>query len=1006
MFSRPKYKDAFDINEELWDDANPLAICIGFNPWKRDYFREYFPDLNMVFIRGKMPTAKVLRTLKNIKEDYSVYIWSYKDANNIYKYLKKKNIPIQRIEDGFIRSIGLGSNKTKPLSLVIDNDSLYFNSQVESKLEQLIKKKSNVYSNEELERSKKLIDLITQHKISKYNFINDNSSELDELIDNDKKTILVIGQVEEDMSIKMGYDGEINNLELLKLAKQENNNSTILYKPHPDILTGNRKNLTSLEEYEGICTIVPQETNLHSLIKLSDHIYTITSLSGFEALLYKKKVTCLGSPFYAHWGLTDDRQTTPIPRKNIKLTLEELVFSALIDYPQYLYGSPEETIKNILSRKAMRPYSFKNNFSFYTLDANQEDAKSVLKKFKNKKIALITSNSNISQLYLGLNHDAFVDVYTSTLNIENIIRDKNIVNPEKNKFLVKAFMEPLSVLENDTIELAQKISNNYFNILKKITSSTFEQDESKVFSTIIADDLEDKIFNDCALYLSLEKIAIEYDYIVYNHNYTTPSPHLKLFKSPIFEDKVYIPISNSSNQANRIIKAIKSNTLPPILHNTTIITDNVVLSFRKTWDSAKYDYSLIEKERDKTLVLCANITDKNYAYYPSAQEIFKLAKEQNLNLRFIPAIYVNNARYNAYKQIMLEDTGLKINTEVFPSFIKDILDANKKLGHKINNKVSPKILQLLESKLLQELPDELYLLILPSVTKCIDEFAQHSAMYFRMKQYMQNSKIFVSTMERSVISRLATLAATNLDIETIGIQPQVISTSKRYRVPLVKKMLVIDPLQEENYMNLGYPKNQMTKIGSANLRKHLKLIETANKLENANNTKKNILFIMQHSMPNIMYKCIEALKEIDQSFHIFLKPHPFQEKPVLNAVQLKISTNNNITLLDKDAETYQYIKNSNIVTGLFSSAIYEAILASKDVVVLKLDQLDPSIDFSRFNTCMQVFNTDELKSAIDSFIVGDDQATKIRNTQKKYITNNSYIYSVDKLVKQIEQKEK
>ena len=60
----------------------------------------------------------------------------------------------------------------------------------------------------------------------------------------------------------------------------------------------------------------------------------MTSLLGFEALLRGVKVTCLGAPFYAGWGLT--RDLGPVPeRRRARPTLAGLVHAALIDYPRY-----------------------------------------------------------------------------------------------------------------------------------------------------------------------------------------------------------------------------------------------------------------------------------------------------------------------------------------------------------------------------------------------------------------------------------------------------------------------------------------------------------------------------------------------------------------------------------------------------------------------------------------------------------------------------------------------
>jgi capsular polysaccharide export protein len=59
----------------------------------------------------------------------------------------------------------------------------------------------------------------------------------------------------------------------------------------------------------------------------------MTSLMGFEALVRGVPVTCLGTPFYAGWGLTRDLGGVPDWRG--KASLERLVHAALVEYPRY-----------------------------------------------------------------------------------------------------------------------------------------------------------------------------------------------------------------------------------------------------------------------------------------------------------------------------------------------------------------------------------------------------------------------------------------------------------------------------------------------------------------------------------------------------------------------------------------------------------------------------------------------------------------------------------------------
>ena len=57
-------------------------------------------------------------------------------------------------------------------------------------------------------------------------------------------------------------------------------------------------------------------------------------LDAFEALLRGLKVVCWGAPFYAGWGLTEDR--VALPRRQARPDLDTLVAGALIAYPRYV----------------------------------------------------------------------------------------------------------------------------------------------------------------------------------------------------------------------------------------------------------------------------------------------------------------------------------------------------------------------------------------------------------------------------------------------------------------------------------------------------------------------------------------------------------------------------------------------------------------------------------------------------------------------------------------------
>ena len=60
-------------------------------------------------------------------------------------------------------------------------------------------------------------------------------------------------------------------------------------------------------------------------------------MGGFEALIRGLKVVTYGVPFYAGWGLTEDKLKNHywFKRRTRTLSLQELVYIALINYPSY-----------------------------------------------------------------------------------------------------------------------------------------------------------------------------------------------------------------------------------------------------------------------------------------------------------------------------------------------------------------------------------------------------------------------------------------------------------------------------------------------------------------------------------------------------------------------------------------------------------------------------------------------------------------------------------------------
>jgi glycosyltransferase involved in cell wall biosynthesis len=251
------------------------------------------------------------------------------------------------VEDGFIRSIGLGADLSIPLSLVFDTRGIYFNATRPSDLEYLLQNKS--YSEMELARAVTLREQLIQMGLTKYNL----AAQPWQRPAGKGRVILVVGQVETDASIRLGAHELRTNAQLLQMVRHRCPDAYIVYKPHPDVLAGMRAGkITSLEAQQWADEVI-EHADTATLFNLVDEVHVITSLMGFEALLRGIKVTVYGAPFYAGWGLCEavNFPMAVAERRTRKLSLDQLVAASLIDYPVYFdplsrtVTSPEHVVR-------------------------------------------------------------------------------------------------------------------------------------------------------------------------------------------------------------------------------------------------------------------------------------------------------------------------------------------------------------------------------------------------------------------------------------------------------------------------------------------------------------------------------------------------------------------------------------------------------------------------------------------------------------------------------------
>lgn len=301
---------------------------VGFSGWKRFTHAPFFSSGQGNAIHFCASTAKAVK--KSAKKGVRFYYWGANRPSASDLSLCKGS-RVYQVEDGFIRSVLLGSDLTQPYSLVVDSRGIYFDPTAPSDLEHILETTCFSSASALMARASALIGCIRKGRMTKYNF----QAHLPLAIPHGGKrpVILVPGQVEDDASVLLAGFGMTNET-LLKTVREENPSAFLLYKPHPDVVSGNRKGHVSQQVTDRYADLVESRASLDSCLDKADELHTISSLCGFDALIRGKKVVTYGLPFYAGWGLTVDHHL--IPRRTRKLTIEELVAGTLILYPRYI----------------------------------------------------------------------------------------------------------------------------------------------------------------------------------------------------------------------------------------------------------------------------------------------------------------------------------------------------------------------------------------------------------------------------------------------------------------------------------------------------------------------------------------------------------------------------------------------------------------------------------------------------------------------------------------------
>jgi capsular polysaccharide export protein len=303
------------------------VTAVGFSRWKRRFIPQFFGDTTVRFARKAKGTS-------------TIAVWGRADAP----------CGALRIEDGFLRSAGLGADLIWPLSLVIDQTGIYFDATAPSDLENILNTQD--LTQNQIGNARRLRKKLVESGVSKY-----NSGTKDWTRPRTVKTVvLVVGQVETDASLTFGSPEVKTNLALLQRVRAQCPDDYIVYKPHPDVLAGLRDIKHQSDPYAAYCNeMLDTDIAPSHLFAQIDTVHTMTSLLGFEALVHGIPVTCHGLPFYAGWGLTTD--TLSCMRRVKRVSLDALIYGTLFTYPRYYnfdagcFVGPEQVLEILREKR-------------------------------------------------------------------------------------------------------------------------------------------------------------------------------------------------------------------------------------------------------------------------------------------------------------------------------------------------------------------------------------------------------------------------------------------------------------------------------------------------------------------------------------------------------------------------------------------------------------------------------------------------------------------------------
>lgn len=308
----------------------PMVFVLGLTRWRKT-LRTYFPDRNFIFLDDCLNEAHVTAEIGRAagkQRDAEIWVWRGMAPTGLEEWARQRKMTLRYLESGPFDATAPAERAAR--SLTLDSGAPYTDATRASDLEVLLGTRD--FDAELMTRAARCAAMLCGATPEEATAARPQTG------DGPVRRVLVIGEHDGGPGVVSAGRPAMAAVDLVRLAMQENPGAEVLYRPAPG----------KAGSPDGLCPVVPTDAPLADILRSVGRVYAVAAPEGLLAALCGAPVTVLGTPFYAGWGFTEDRQ--PLPRRTRRLTPLQVFAGAYLLHARYF--DPDTGSETTLERVA------------------------------------------------------------------------------------------------------------------------------------------------------------------------------------------------------------------------------------------------------------------------------------------------------------------------------------------------------------------------------------------------------------------------------------------------------------------------------------------------------------------------------------------------------------------------------------------------------------------------------------------------------------------------------